>query len=353
MESVEVVRRRKRKLRKKRSDAVHTPEHVESALMVFVKGYLDWLAVTGRTEQTVRSRLVALERFVRWCAERSLSRPQELTRSVLEAYQRHLYLYRKQDGKPLTIRTQQTMLTPLRGWCRWLSRERHVQYNAAAELVLPRAPKLLPKVVLSVVQVERLMDQPDVGGLTGARDRAILEVLYSTGMRRMELIGLTISDIDLSGGTVMIRQGKGRRDRYIPLGERACYWVEWYCDRIRPSLAVRADEWTLFLTDYGEPFGKGRLSDLVKRYMERAGIREGACHVLRHACATHMLENGADIRFIQALLGHADLSSTQIYTQVAIGKLKEIHAATHPAKLERDALSLLAAIGAEADGDAE
>ncbi|WP_408469878.1 tyrosine-type recombinase/integrase [Paraburkholderia strydomiana] len=116
---------------------------------------------------------------------------------------------------------------------------------------------------------------------------------------------------------------------------------------------MRCDEWTLFLTDYGEPFGKGRLSDLVKRYMERAGIREGACHVLRHACATHMLENGADIRFIQALLGHADLSSTQIYTQVAIGKLKEIHAATHPAKLERDALSLLAAIEAEVDWDAE
>jgi|GEM_PF-2300968 len=116
---------------------------------------------------------------------------------------------------------------------------------------------------------------------------------------------------------------------------------------------MRCDEWTLFLTDHGEPFGKGRLSDLVKRYMERAGIREGACHVLRHACATQMLENGADIRFIQALLGHADLSSTQIYTQVAIGKLKEIHAATHPAKLERDALSLLAAIEAEVDGDAE
>lgn len=85
-----------------------------------------------------------------------------------------------------------------------------------------------------------------------------------------------VFDGGLSGGTVMIRQGKGRRDRYIPLGERACYWVEWYCDRIRPSLAVREDEWTLFLTDYGEPFGKGRLSDLVKRYMERAGIREGA-----------------------------------------------------------------------------
>jgi integrase/recombinase XerD len=189
----------------------------------------------------------------------------------------------------------------------------------------------------------------------------MLEVLYSTGMRRMELMQLTISDIDLEGRTVMVRQGKGRRDRYIPIGERACYWVSRYVDEIRPMLAVRSDEWTLFLTDYGEVFSKNRMTDLVKRYMEKADIKDGACHALRHACATHMLENGADIRFIQALLGHADLSSTQIYTQVAIGKLKEIHAATHPARLgervrERRevvdaaaAASLFAAIDAEAD----
>ena len=105
----------------------------------------------------------------------------------------------------------------------------------------------------------------------------------------------------------MVRQGKGRRDRYIPMGERACYWVSRYLDEVRPMLVVRADDWTLFLTDYGEAYSGNRLTDLVKRYMGLAGIRDGACHALRHACATHMLENGADVRFIQALLGHADL----------------------------------------------
>ena len=150
----------------------------------------------------------------------------------------------------------------------------------------------------------------------------------------------------------MVRQGKGRRDRYIPIGERACYWVGRYLEEIRPSLVVRQDEWALFLTDYGEAFLKNRITDLVKRYMELAGIRDGACHALRHACATHMLENGADVRYIQALLGHADLSSTQIYTRVAIGKLREIHSATHPAKLvgaDAGAASLLAALDAQED----
>ena len=357
-----VVRRAKRRLRKKRSEAIGSVETVDNALMIYVRLYVQWLEATGRTQQTVQGRERMLEQFVTWCDVRGLSQPEEITRAVLEAYQRHLYLYRKKDGKPLSIRTQETMLTPLRGWCRWLARERYVQDNAASELVLPRAPKLLPRVVLSVTQVERLMAQPDVSGLTGARDRAMLEVLYSTGMRRMELMNLTVSEIDLEGRTVMIRQGKGRRDRYIPMGERACYWVQRYLDEVRPRLVVRED-WTLFLTDYGEAYSGNRLTDFVKRYMELAGIRDGACHALRHACATHMLENGADVRFIQALLGHADLSRTQIYTQVAIGKLKEIHAATHPAKLaqthaddaaERDAqtvASLVAAIDAEAGED--
>ena len=348
-----VVRRRKRKLRKKRSEAIYTVEHVDNALMTYVHLYIDWLKFTGRTEQTVRGRSTRLEWFVQWCDVRGLSQPEDLTRPVLEAYQRHLYLYRKKDGKPLTIRSQESMLSPLRGFCRWLARERYVQYNAASELVLPRAPKLLPRVVLSIAQVRRLMAQPDVSGLTGARDRAMLEVLYSTGMRRMELANLTLSDIDLEGHTVMIRQGKGRRDRYIPVGELACHWVARYLDEVRPMLVVRQEDWTLFLTDYGEPYSGNRLTDLVKRYMELAGIRDGACHALRHACATHMLENGADVRFIQALLGHADLSSTQIYTQVAIGKLKQIHAATHPAKMQHDqeAASLLAAIEAEQESE--
>ena len=178
--------------------------------------------------------------------------------------------------------------------------------------------------------MEQTLAQPDINGLTGVRDRALLELLYSTGMRRAEAARLQLPEIDLNRGAVMIRPGKGRRDRFIPLGQRAGYWIERYLNEVRPKLITRLDDWTLFLTDYGEPYENNRLSDLCQRYLRLAGIAHGACHALRHACATHMLEGGADIRYIQVLLGHAQLSTTEIYTHVVIDKLIEIHHATHP-----------------------
>jgi integrase/recombinase XerD len=191
-------------------------------------------------------------------------------------------------------------------------------------------------VVLKIEEVEAILIQPDVTTLSGLRDRAMLETLYSTAIRRMELAQLRLFDLDTRHGTLMVRQGKGGRDRMVPVGARACAWCERYLNEVRPQLVGPVDEGILFLTDYGEAFEKNRLGDLVKRYLAHAGLMvPGACHLFRHACATHMLENGADIRFIQVLLGHSELSTTQIYTRVSIVKLKEIHAATHPAKLTR------------------
>ena len=189
-----------------------------------------------------------------------------------------------------------------------------------------------PDHVLTVTEVDRLIHEADSSTPWGIRDRAVLEVLYSTGMRRSELAALAVYDWNRERTSLAIRQGKGGRDRVVPLGGRAAPWLARYLDTVRPGLVREPDDGILFLTDYAEPFAKNRLGDLVRRYLDWAGIRmPGACHLLRHACATHMLENGADIRFIQALLGHADLRSTQIYTQVSIVKLKEVHAATHPA----------------------
>jgi len=328
-----LTRLRKRRLRAWRGNFIEVAERLDHPLMGYVDQYLAWCRMTGASERSVQSRDDSLKQFIEWCDVRGVSWPHELTRAVLEAYQRSLFLARKKDGEPLSIRTQLIRLGALRGWSEWLSRERVIEHNAAADLVLPRAPKTLPKVVPSIEQLGRLMAQPDLTEITGVRDRAMLEVLYSTGIRRAEMCTLTLSDLDLESGTVWIRQGKGRRDRFIPLGARAGQWVRRYLDEIRPGLMVRSDEWAVFLTDYGEAYTPQRLGNLVRRYMRLAGLMEGSCHALRHACATHMLENGADIRFIQALLDHAELSTTQIYTHVAIGKLKAIHAATHPARL--------------------
>jgi integrase/recombinase XerD len=134
----------------------------------------------------------------------------------------------------------------------------------------------------------------------------------------------------------MVRQGKGKKDRMIPIGERALAWIQKYRDSVRPSLALASDDGTLFLTQQGDAFTPNRLTQLVRDHIDAAHInKRGSCHLFRHTMATLMLENGADIRFIQAMLGHADLSTTQIYTQVSIVKLKEIHSMTHPARLKR------------------
>ena len=150
----------------------------------------------------------------------------------------------------------------------------------------------------------------------------------------MELMNLNLHSIDEERGTVMIRQGKGAKDRMTAIGDRAIKWVRRYLDEVRPDLVREPDCGTLFLTNLFEPFTPNRLTQMVRDYIKAADLaKSGACHLLRHTCATLMLENGADTRFIQQQLGHARLDTTQIYTQVSIRKLKEIHNATHPAKL--------------------
>ena len=178
------------------------------------------------------------------------------------------------------------------------------------------------------------MALPSSTSCSGLRDRAILELFYATGIRRTELARLCTHDVNLPGNAVVIRHGKANRDRIVPVGPRAATWLARYLIESRPLLAQPGDI-TLFLTDRGEPYIKNRLGDLVKSYLIKAGFSgKGACHLFRHCCATHMLENGADIRYIQELLGHADLTTTQIYTRVSIGKLQEVHSRTHPSARE-------------------
>jgi integrase/recombinase XerD len=182
----------------------------------------------------------------------------------------------------------------------------------------------------------------------GMRDRTMMEVLYATGMRRMELARLALGDIDAERGVVMIVEGKGGKDRLIPMGERALHWVDRYLQEARPQLAWNQTEATVFLGREGHPMNPMWLSTTVARYVERAQLgKKGGCHLFRHTMATLMLEGGADIRFIQAMLGHAELSTTQIYTQVAIRQLQKVHASTHPGAALRRKAGQEAAQGAQ------
>lgn len=303
-------------------------------LAAYVVRYIEWLKVHNYAEVTVLNRQMYLGYFVAWCQERGLTTPREITKPILERYQRSLYQHRKPNGEPLTFRGQHARLVPVRALFKWLARQNHLLYNPASELELPRLEQRLPKHVLTKSEVEQVLNQPDTSEPMGLRDRAILETFYSTGMRRSELLHLSIFDIDRERGTVMIRQGKGKKDRMIPIGERAVKWIDRYQNSVRPELAIGRSNATLFLTSQGEAFTPDRLTQLVRRYVEAADTgKSGSCHLFRHTMATLMLENGADIRYIQAMLGHAELSTTQIYTQVSIRKLKEIHTATHPGKV--------------------
>lgn len=303
-----------------------------------VTDFLDAFQAIGRTAETAYCYRLSLAAFVRWCFDRDLARPRDITRPILERYQRWLFHTRRRDGKPLSFSSQQSRLQAVASFFRWLTRQNHIAYNPAADLEMPKVNRTIPREVLTASEVETILAIPDLADPEGLRDRSVLEVLYSTGIRRFEACNLTVWDIDRERGTLLVRQGKGRKDRVVPVGERAVAWVDRYINDARPYLAA-ADtrEHTLFLTNWGEPFNPDRLTHIVREYVKSAGVtKQGACHLFRHSMATLMLENGADIRFIQQILGHESLQTTQIYTQVAIAKLKEIHSTTHPgARLER------------------
>jgi integrase/recombinase XerD len=312
----------------------------EKDLNDYLKRYLEALKLQNFSERTIENRELMLGYFIHWAKDRNLARPQEVTKPIIDRYQRYVFHYRKKNGEPLGFSGQHAGLTPVRAFFKWLCKNNHILYNPASEMELPKLEKRLPKHVLSLSEVEQVINQCDLNDPLGLRDRAILELLYSTGMRRMEAIHLKIQDIDIDRGTIMVRQGKGKKDRVIPIGDRAIAWISKYLDEARYQFAVEPDEGHLFLTHTGELITTNRFTQLVRDYVKAADIgKTGSCHLFRHSMATLMLENGADIRYIQAMLGHAKLETTEIYTQVSIRKLKEIHTATHPAKLEHSKLA--------------
>lgn len=308
-----------------------------TGLAISLNRFLTHLRVKNFSERTVEVREHHVFCFLVWCDARSITRPADITRQILERYQKHLYLSPRENGQGLTAKTQGGHLTSLRMFFKWLTRENVIPWNPASELELPKVGFHLPHGVLGQAEIEQILNEVDVSKRLGIRDRAILEVLYSTGIRRKEAVGLDLTDIKADRGVLLVRHGKGNKDRVVPIGERAIKWVEKYLVEVRPNLLPRPEEKALFLSSQGDRLSTYNLGSLVKKRIVEAGIEvEGSCHVFRHSMATLMLENGADIRYIQEILGHGRLETTQIYTRISIEKLKEIHTAAHPARLHRE-----------------
>lgn len=228
-----------------------------------------------------------------------------------------------------SVRTAARRLSSLRRFYAWLLREGQIQADPTARIEAPRLGRSLPK-SLTEAEVEALLDAPDTESALGLRDRAMLEILYATGLRVSELIGLQIGQINLRQGVVRVT-GKGNKERLVPLGEEALNWLQDYLRNGRPGLLQGRQTDALFPTRRGGAMTRQAFWYLIRRYTVIAGINKPLSpHVLRHAFATHLLNHGADLRVVQMLLGHSNISTTQIYTHVARERLKQLHARHHP-----------------------
>jgi integrase/recombinase XerD len=226
-------------------------------------------------------------------------------------------------------RSSARQLSSFRRFFRWWVRERGTGSDPTAEISMPKIGRPLPK-SLSEDEVEALLNAPDTTDPLGHRDRTMLEVLYATGLRVTELVDLKLTHINLNQGVVRI-VGKGGRERLIPLGEESLEWLQQFLDGPRGEILLEKQTDYLFPTRRGDRMTRQAFWHIIKRYSQRAGInRTLSPHVLRHAFATHLLNHGADLRVVQMLLGHSDLSTTQIYTHVARERLRELHARHHP-----------------------
>jgi integrase/recombinase XerD len=301
------------------------------------------MAARGYSPATIRTRRHATAQLAAWLAERGITRPADVTREVLERYQRHLFYYRRPDtGQPLLLASQAQRLQAIRPLFAWAARRKLITADPAGVLELPRPPRRIPRSSLTAAEAEQVLAQPDLATPLGLRDRTIMEVFYATGIRRLELTRLALADIDHERCTILIRSGKGDRDRLLPLGERALAWLRKYLADARPVLCHDPAVTALFTASDGGPISKVRVGQLTHGYITAAGTgKTGSCHLFRHTMATLMLDGGADLRYVQEMLGHASVATTQIYTHVSITALQAVHARAHPGAHSRPEATMI------------
>ncbi|WKD51040.1 tyrosine-type recombinase/integrase [Microbulbifer spongiae] len=304
-------------------------------LVACVEWYLEDCLVKGLSPRTIEGKRSSLNAFTQWALSERLKRPQQIGIEEIEAYQAYLFRHRQPfTQKPLQKPTIRNRLTAVKVLFRRLHVRGIIKENGLALMELPKVPRQLPKGYLDVEEIEATLQQSLLHDHKGLRDRAMLAVFYATGIRRMELANLNVDDVDVKTGVVTVHKGKGEKDRRVPIALSACTWVQLYLKHVRPKLQQLHSGSALFLDNKGLKFREHQVTRIVSKYVQRAGINKpGACNLFRHSTATLMHENGADIRVVQDMLGHADISTTQIYTHVAINHLKRVYAETHPAAL--------------------
>ena len=289
-------------------------------------------------ESTLKNHRRRLTHFVHWCDIHSVTDPREATLQTLLDY--HLWLRRKKrsDGCPLAAHTVNLAMLTVKHLFKRLAVRNLILEDIGQDFPALKEPKTLPRSILTREQAMQLLQQPNLSTPLGFRDRAMLELLYSTGLRGAELCALLLHDLDLPARLARVIQGKGRKDRVVPLGKVAAGYVAEYIRSVRPVLVGDGGSAAVFLSATGRTLEPKALLRIVKTYRDKARLPDTiTTHSLRHTCATELLKGGASIRHVQELLGHAHITTTQIYTRVVPIDLKKAHARTAPSERRRDA----------------
>jgi integrase/recombinase XerD len=298
----------------------------------YIDEFLDYLRAEKNVAQnTVVSYAFDLRRYSQFLAEQHIREPAQITSSHVRALLSELA---RTEYAPASISRQ---LSAIRMFHRYLIGEQYCQNDPTFAISLPRLSQKLPT-VLDIPEVEKLLEQPDITAPLGLRNRALLEFAYATGARVSEIIGVKQSDFFLNENFVRIF-GKGSKERLVPIGDVAVHWVKRYLEEVRPVLAQRhRTQEIVFLNARGGKLSRMGFWKVLRRYLDQAKLTKHASpHTLRHSFATHLLEGGADLRAVQEMLGHANLTTTQIYTHLDRAYLKEVHRQFHPREREFDA----------------
>jgi integrase/recombinase XerD len=302
-----------------------------------IEKYCNHLLTLNYAKKTIQSQLLYLNRFLKYLRDMNITEIAAVTKDIIRDYQTHLFEEFNSRGQPNSVFGQNRNMQAVKSFFRFLAENDYIVGDPAKDISYAREPKRLPRSILTQSEMRKLLHCPDTKTVLGYRDRTIFEILYSTGIRKEELLNILLTDVDYKEGFIRINCGKGRKDRVVPLGKIACRYLENYIKGVRPSLIRNPYNNHLFLSLRGNRLSKNMIWDIVKSYAQKAKIKKNISpHTFRHTCATLMLRNNANIRHIQEMLGHSSLDSTQVYASVSITDLKEVHSRCHPREKDKE-----------------
>lgn len=300
-----------------------------------LNAFKEYLELHHRAPRTIDVHLHRLTQFFKFIQDYPIENIHEITTDYLKEYQRYRFYYINKHDRHDSVRTQNRHLSSIKCFFNFLKNDGYIVHDPSIKLEYAKEPKLLPKTTLNNIEIKKILNQPDTQTLLGYRDRTILEILYSTGVRKSELMNLKIEDVDVGEGYLRVNLGKGGKDRVTPLGKIACKYLETYLKGIRPLFLNANKHKYLFLSQRGNPISKNAFALLIEKYARESGINKPVTtHTFRRSCATSMIKNNANVMHVKDLLGHSSMESIQAYCNLSIVDLKKAHKKFHPREKE-------------------